>query len=45
MWQRTSFARFVGSTGTLGLLLLAVVKRAGCVHHCAALAVVSGEWK
>ena len=30
MWQRTSFARFAGSTGTLGLLLLAVGLLAGC---------------
>ena len=30
MWQRTSFARLAGSTGTLGLLLLAVGLLAGC---------------
>ena len=30
MWQRTSFARFAGCTGTLGLLLLAVCLLAGC---------------
>jgi esterase/lipase superfamily enzyme len=30
MWQRTAFARFVGSTGTLGLLLLAVGMLVGC---------------
>jgi esterase/lipase superfamily enzyme len=30
MWQRTSFARVAGSTGTLGLLLLAVCLLAGC---------------
>ena len=30
MWQRTSFARCTGSTGTLGLLLLAVGLLAGC---------------
>ena len=30
MWQRTSFARFTGRTGMLGLLLLAVGLLAGC---------------
>src|SRR5262245_9501445 len=30
MWHQTSFARFAGSTGTLGLLLLAVGLLAGC---------------
>jgi esterase/lipase superfamily enzyme len=30
MWRQTSFARFVGSTGPLGLLLLAAGLLAGC---------------